>query len=64
MARSTGSSTMPASSAAADAVDFTVEDWDDVMNVNLKSTFFLAQAFARHFSRRDGAERSSISLRC
>ena len=31
-----------------DAVDFTVEDWDDVMNVNLKSTFFLAQAFARH----------------
>ena len=32
----------------ADAVDFTVEDWDDVMNVNLKATFFLAQAFARH----------------
>jgi len=31
-----------------DAVDFTVEDWDDVMNVNLKSGFFLAQAFARH----------------
>jgi 2-dehydro-3-deoxy-D-gluconate 5-dehydrogenase len=31
-----------------DAVDFTVEDWDDVMNVNLKSAFFLSQAFARH----------------
>jgi 2-dehydro-3-deoxy-D-gluconate 5-dehydrogenase len=32
----------------SDAVDFTAEDWDDVMNVNLKSTFFLAQAFAKH----------------
>ena len=30
-----------------DAVDFTEEDWDDVMNVNLKSVFFLCQAFAR-----------------
>ena len=32
----------------ADAVDFTEEDWDDVMDVNLKSLFFLCQAFARH----------------
>lgn len=30
-----------------DAVDFTESDWDDVMNVNLKSLFFLAQAFAK-----------------
>lgn len=30
-----------------DAIDFTEEDWDDVMNVNLKSLFFLTQAFAR-----------------
>lgn len=31
----------------ADAIDFTEKDWDDVMNVNLKSTFFLTQAVAR-----------------
>ena len=31
----------------ADAIDFTEKDWDDVMNVNLKSTFFLTQAAAR-----------------
>ncbi len=31
----------------ADAVDFTEADWDDVMDVNLKSLFFLCQAFAR-----------------
>ena len=32
-----------------DAVDFSEQDWDDVMNVNLKSAFFLAQAAGRHF---------------
>src|SRR5262245_36070892 len=32
----------------ADAVDFTEEDWDAVMDVNLKSVFFLSQAFAKH----------------
>jgi 2-deoxy-D-gluconate 3-dehydrogenase len=32
----------------ADAIDFTEADWDDVMNVNLKSVFFLSQAVARH----------------
>jgi 2-deoxy-D-gluconate 3-dehydrogenase len=31
----------------ADALDFTEADWDDVLNVNLKSAFFLAQACAR-----------------
>ena len=31
----------------ADAIDFTEADWDAVMNVNLKSAFFLAQAVAR-----------------
>jgi 2-dehydro-3-deoxy-D-gluconate 5-dehydrogenase len=31
----------------ADAIDFTETDWDDVMNVNLKSAFFLLQAVAR-----------------
>jgi 2-deoxy-D-gluconate 3-dehydrogenase len=31
-----------------DAVDFTEADWDDVIDLNLKATFFLSQAFARH----------------
>lgn len=31
----------------ADAIDFTEKDWDDVMDVNLKSLFFLTQAVAR-----------------
>ncbi|WP_341991604.1 2-dehydro-3-deoxy-D-gluconate 5-dehydrogenase KduD [Azorhizobium sp. AG788] len=31
----------------ADSLDFTEEDWDAVMDVNLKSTFFLTQAVAR-----------------
>jgi 2-deoxy-D-gluconate 3-dehydrogenase len=31
----------------ADAVDFSEDDWDAVMDVNLKSVFLLCQAFAR-----------------
>jgi 2-dehydro-3-deoxy-D-gluconate 5-dehydrogenase len=31
-----------------DALDFTEDDWDAVMTVNLKSVFFLSQAAARH----------------
>ena len=31
----------------ADAVDFTESDWDEVLDVNLKSVFLLSQAFAR-----------------
>lgn len=31
----------------AAAVDFTEQDWDDVLDVNLKSVFLLSQAFAR-----------------
>ncbi len=30
-----------------DAIDFTVEDWDSVMNINLRSLFFLSQKAAR-----------------
>ena len=29
-----------------DALDFSESDWDDVLDVNLKSVFFLSQAFA------------------
>jgi 2-deoxy-D-gluconate 3-dehydrogenase len=35
----------------AEALEFTEEDWDDVMNVNLKSTFFLSQAVAKEMLR-------------
>lgn len=31
----------------ADAVDFTEDDWDAVMDVNLKALFFTTQAFAK-----------------
>ncbi|MEM7458818.1 MAG: 2-dehydro-3-deoxy-D-gluconate 5-dehydrogenase KduD [Pseudomonadota bacterium] len=30
-----------------DAIDFTVDEWDSVLSVNLRTVFFLSQAFAR-----------------
>jgi 2-deoxy-D-gluconate 3-dehydrogenase len=33
----------------ADSIDFSEADWDDVIDLNLKSVFFLAQAAARKF---------------
>lgn len=30
-----------------DAIDFSEKDWDDVMNVNIKSVFFMSQGFAK-----------------
>jgi len=32
-----------------DAINFSESDWDDVVNLNLKNLFFLAQAAARQF---------------
>ncbi|UTW12579.1 2-dehydro-3-deoxy-D-gluconate 5-dehydrogenase KduD [Marinobacterium rhizophilum] len=32
-----------------DAIDFSTQDWDDVMDVNLRTTFFMSQAVARRF---------------
>ncbi|BAC93316.1 dehydrogenase [Vibrio vulnificus YJ016] len=32
-----------------DAIDFSEQDWDDVMNINVKSVFFLSQAVAKQF---------------
>jgi 2-dehydro-3-deoxy-D-gluconate 5-dehydrogenase len=34
-----------------DAIDFTVKDWDEVMDINLKTVFFFSQAAARQFLR-------------
>ena len=39
----------------ADAVDFSEDDWDAVMDVNLKALFFTTQAFARDFISRHAA---------
>ena len=33
----------------ADALEFTEQDWDDVVSVNLRTLFFLSQAVARQF---------------
>jgi 2-deoxy-D-gluconate 3-dehydrogenase len=35
----------------APSLEFTEKDWDDVMNVNLKSLFFLCQAAGRRFMK-------------
>ena len=32
-----------------DSINFTEKDWDDVMNVNLKSVFFFCQAVAKQY---------------
>lgn len=32
-----------------DALEVQRKDWDDVMNLNIKSVFFMSQAAAKHF---------------
>ena len=46
----------------ADAVDFTEADWDLVMNINLKTVFFISQAVARLFIKQgDGGKIINIA---
>ncbi|MET3928674.1 2-deoxy-D-gluconate 3-dehydrogenase [Lysobacter sp. OAE881] len=45
----------------ADAVDFTEKDWDDVMNVNIKGAFFMAQAAGRHMIANGGGKIVNIA---
>jgi 2-deoxy-D-gluconate 3-dehydrogenase len=45
----------------ADAIDFTEADWDAVMDVNLKTTFFLSQAAARHMLTRGSGKIINIA---
>lgn len=46
----------------ADALSFSEKDWDDVMNLNLKSVFFLSQAVARQFIQQgDGGKIVNIA---
>lgn len=45
----------------ADAVDFTEEDWDAVIDTNLKSVFFLCQAAGRHMLARGSGKIVNIA---
>ncbi|MGM0983271.1 MAG: 2-dehydro-3-deoxy-D-gluconate 5-dehydrogenase KduD [Pseudomonadota bacterium] len=41
----------------APALEFSEEDWDDVVDINLKAAFFLAQQVARHLVERQAPGR-------
>ena len=41
-------------------MDLAVETWDAVLNVNLRGTFLMSQAFARHIRDRDDGEGGAI----
>jgi 2-dehydro-3-deoxy-D-gluconate 5-dehydrogenase len=45
-----------------DAIDFSEADWDDVMDLNLKSLFFLSQAFARHALAEPGRRGKIVNI--
>ncbi|MCL6698596.1 2-dehydro-3-deoxy-D-gluconate 5-dehydrogenase KduD [Sphingomonas sp. NSE70-1] len=44
-----------------DALEFTEEDWDAVVDTNLKSLFFLSQAAARHMVEQGGGKIINIA---
>ncbi|PKL08672.1 MAG: 2-deoxy-D-gluconate 3-dehydrogenase [Spirochaetae bacterium HGW-Spirochaetae-7] len=45
-----------------DSTDLTEQEWDEVMNVNLKSVFFMCQAAAKHFmARKSGGKIINIA---
>lgn len=46
----------------ADAVEFTEKDWDEVMDTNLKTVFFLSQAVAKQYIKQgDGGKIINIA---
>jgi 2-deoxy-D-gluconate 3-dehydrogenase len=45
----------------ADALDFTEDDWDAVIDTNLKALFFLSQAAARRMARTGGGRIINIA---
>ena len=45
----------------ADSVDFTEADWDAVIDLNLKSVFFLSQAAGRHMIAQGGGKIINIA---
>ncbi len=44
-----------------DSVNFSEKDWDDVMNVNIKSAFFMSQAAGRHMIDHGGGKIINIA---
>jgi 2-dehydro-3-deoxy-D-gluconate 5-dehydrogenase len=46
----------------ADALDVTLADWDAVLDTNLKSMFFLAQAFGRQVLRTPGRRGKILNI--
>jgi 2-deoxy-D-gluconate 3-dehydrogenase len=45
----------------ADSLDFSEKDWDEVMNVNIKSLFFLCQAAGRQMVKQGGGKIINIA---
>lgn len=43
------------------AIDFTEQDWDDVMQINAKAVFFLSQAVARDMMKRNAGKIINIA---
>ena len=45
----------------APAVDFSIEDWDTVINVNLRAVFLFCQVFGRHMVQQGGGKIINIA---
>jgi 2-dehydro-3-deoxy-D-gluconate 5-dehydrogenase len=45
----------------APAIDFSEEDWDDVLHINLRAVFFLCQAAGRVMMQQDGGKIINIA---
>jgi len=45
----------------ADSVEFSEADWDDVMNINIRSVFFMCQAAGRHMIANGGGKIINIA---
>lgn len=44
-----------------DSINFSEKDWDDVININLKSLFFLSQECAKHFMKQKSGKIINIA---
>jgi len=44
-----------------DSINFTEKDWDDVMNINLKTVFFLSQRVAKEYVKQGGGKIINIA---
>ena len=44
-----------------DAINFSEKDWDDVMNINLKTVFFFSQRVTKEFIKQGGGKISNVA---